>query len=388
MSPLRVVLVTRRFWPLVGGAERVMANLGDELADRGAQVTMLTARWDAHWPAEITFRGVPVVRLPNPPTRGWGTFRYMQSLARWLRRNPDRYDLVYVSMLKHDAYAALGAIRGGVPVVLRAEGAGRGGDCLWQLQANCGARIKRRCMKAAALVGPSRVIQRELIAAGYPRTRIHYLPNGVPIPPPGNPHGKKAARAALGAVQPALDVTGPAPLAVYAGRLDEAKGLADLVAAWGPISSRWSQARLALVGEGPYRAALEEEIDARGLNGRVVLAGTFDSVDELLAAADLFVLPSLAEGMSVALLEAMAAGLPIVATDIPANRHLVADGQHGLLVPCRDPDALGAAIRRLLDDPELAARLGAAAAERAAGQFSLARMADEHVRLFESLIAE
>ena len=121
MSPFsaRLVLVTRRFWPLVGGAETVMANLAAELAARGVGVTLLTARWQNDWPAELTYRGEPVVRVPNPALRGWGTWRYMKAIDRWLRENRDSYDLVYVSMLKHDAYAALGAVAGSGPVVLR-----------------------------------------------------------------------------------------------------------------------------------------------------------------------------------------------------------------------------------------------------------------------------
>ena len=84
MSRLRVVLVTRRYWPLVGGAERVMSNLAGSLAEAGSAVTLLTARWDRTWPAEVIHGGVHVVRIEQPALRGWGTLRYMQRLARWL----------------------------------------------------------------------------------------------------------------------------------------------------------------------------------------------------------------------------------------------------------------------------------------------------------------
>jgi len=335
----------------------------------------------------ILYRGVPVVRVTGPPERGRKEVRSVKSLARWLRRNRDRYDLVCVSKLKHDAWAALGAVRRGVPVVLRAERAGRFGDCLWQLDARCGRRIKKQCMKADALIGPSRQIERELIAAGYARDRVHYVPNGVPIPPAPDAARKNAGRAALAEVNPSLTMPDDAPLAVYAGRLHEAKGLGDLLAAWKGVVAARPDARLWLAGEGPYREALESRMVELELLGRVFLVGMFDSVDELLAAADLFVLPSREEGPSLALLEAMAAGLPIVATDIPGNRELVTDGRHGLLVPGRHVDALRAAISHVLGEPELAARLGAAARDHAASRFSLARMADAHLELFESLAA-
>ena len=364
-----------------------MAALAAEFAARSLPVTLLTARWQRTWPAEISYRSVPVVRLANPTNRVWGTFRHMQSLGRWLRRHRDRYDLVYVSMLKHDAYAALAAVGGQLPVVLRAEGAGPTGDCRWQQEARCGRRIRNRCATADAIVVPSRAIESELTAARYPRQRIHYVPNGIAIPPGRSPGAQLAARNALAATSLSLRTPPGAPVAVYTGRLHSAKGLVDLVTAWEPIATRWPEARLWLVGEGPLQEELEAEIEARSLSNHVVLAGVFDNVDELLAAADLFVLPSWEEGMSLALLEAMAAGLPVVATDIPGNRDLVTDGATGLMVPIRDPARLSQAIERLLNAPDLRVRLGTAAREVAVSRFSLARMADQHLELFARIVA-
>jgi glycosyltransferase involved in cell wall biosynthesis len=386
---LRLVLVTRRFWPLVGGAERIMAGLGAELAGRVGAVTILTARWQPLWPPEITFRGTRVVRLPNPPQRVWGTWQYMRAVRIWLEQCPDHYDLVYVSMLKHDAHAALkAAARRRVPVVLRSEGAGLYGDCHWQEQARGGGWIRRQCRKAQAIVAPSQAIEEELLAAGYPRERIHRIGNGVAIPAAFGPDQKVTARAALEAANPRLHLAPGAPLAIYTGRLDRAKGLTDLVAAWEELAVERPQARLWLAGEGPYGKDLEEQIDARGLSGRVVLAGVFDSVDELLAAADVFVLPSEEEGMSLALLEAMAAGVPVVAGDIPGNRNLITHGEQGLLVPVHAVNMLRSAIVETWDRPDQARQRAAAARKLVAGRYSIAKMADEHMTLFERLLAE
>ena len=327
-----------------------------------------------------------MIRLANPSLLGWGTFRYMRALERWLRRREGQYDLVYVSMLKHDAYAALGAAGGRVPVVLRAEAAGASGDCMWQLDANFGRRIKRRCMKADAVIGPSRAVERDLIAAGYPRSRIHYLPNGVAIPARANREGRERARGTLAELKPELSCPSGSPIAVYTGRLHEAKGLADLVTAWRSIVARWPNARLWLVGEGPFEQALRERIEAENLVGRVVLAGVFDNVDELLTAADVFVRPSLEEGTSLAILEAMAIGLPVVATEIPGNQGLVTHEERGLLVATQDVDSLSAAIERLLDDRRLARRLADAARDHVRQHFSVGGMVDQHLELFEDLV--
>lgn len=387
MTKPRVVLITRRFWPLVGGAEIIMGRLAAELHQRGLSTTLLTAHWQRDWPREIEHHGVRVIRLTNPSRRFWGTARYMRAVAGWLRSHRQAFDLVYVSMLKHDAYAAIGeGRRGKFPVVLRAEGAGLSGDCHWQLDARCGLRIKRRCLEADAFVAPSPAIERELIAAGYPRPRIHYLPNGVAIPPPRDAATRLEARAALAEIDPALWLDADAPLAVYTGRLHDMKGLEYLVSAWPEVLKRRPQARLWLVGEGAFRPRLTELIGNLGLHGRVLLTGAFDDVEDFLVAADLFVLPSLEEGMSLALLEAMARGLPVVATKIPANEVLVADGQNGRLVPTRDPSALTAAVLELCDDAEQAARLGECARRRVSEEFSLDKMADDHLVLFERLL--
>ena len=386
MTPQRLVLVTRRFWPLVGGAEKAMAELAGGLRARGWPVTVLTARWEESWSERIELYQVPVMRLPQPRRRIWGTARYLWALRRWLRRRRGQYDLVYVSMLKHDAYTALAAgCR--TPVVLRAEGAGQTGDVAWQQASRLGRIIRRRCRQADALVAPSGQIEEELCAAGYPPTRVHRIPNGVRIPPPADNDRRLAAREALATAHTSLYVPPGGPLAVYAGRLHSGKGLEDLVAAWMKVLVSWPYGRLWLAGEGPHRATLAAQIDRLGLSSRVLLTGVFEQADDLLAAADLFVLPSYEEGMSLALLEAMAAGLPIVATNIPGNRELVDHGHHGLLVPPGRPEQLAEAILRILEEPSAAEAMGRAARDRAIARFSLDQMVDRHLDLFCELLS-
>ena len=270
MIPARLVLVTRRFWPLVGGAERAMAALAAEFRARQMNVTLLTARWEAAWPTQLAFCGVPVIRIPQPSRPQVGHAVVHGASGAWLRRHRGQYDLVYVSMLKHDAAAALCAVRRGTPVVLRAEGAGAGGDCRWQEQAWGGRWIARRCRQAAALVAPGAAIAEELRAAGYAAGRIHAIGNGVSIPPPRTAAARAAAREALGDAQPALGLPGEAILAVYTGRLHAEKGLYYLLKAWRQMVVRHPQARLWLVGEGPQRTALEEQIESLGLWRQVV----------------------------------------------------------------------------------------------------------------------
>ncbi len=327
------------------------------------------------------------MRIPNPAARFWGTMRYMAAVRRYLRERQGEIDAVYVSMLKHDAYAALGALRGTpIPVILRAEGAGPTGDFHWQRTANLGRAIRRRCLGADAFIACSGAIHDEFLEAGYPAERLHNIPNGVAVPPPRTAARRQAARQALAGAQPDLQLDAAAPLVVYTGRLHEAKGLRDLLAAWAMVAPSYPQARLWLVGEGSERATLREIIDARGLASSVRLPGVFDTVEDVLEAADAFVLPSYVEGMSIALLEAMAAGLPVLASDIPANAALVEHERHGLLVPPRDPPLLAAALRRILQHSAQAQQLGAAARRRVEQAFSLHVAAERHLNLFAALV--
>jgi glycosyltransferase involved in cell wall biosynthesis len=364
-----------------------MANLANEFRRQGHQVTVVTAQWEPHWPTECVHREVPIVRLPQPQIRGWGTIRYMHALSRWLRKHQAQLDAVLISMLKHDAYAAVGTLRGSrVPVLLRAEGAGATGDVAWQKSARFGGRIKQACLAADALIAPSPLIAAELQAAGYPAGRMHNIANGVALPPPRDADQQFTARLAISDANLSLEMIADAPLVVYAGRLHEQKGLPDLIHAWQKIAERRPNARLWLVGEGPERDNLYDLMVDLGLHHQVFLPGAFDDVGEILTAADLFVLPSYEEGMSLALLEAMAAGVPVIATDIPGNRLLVRHEENGLLVPVRDPAAIRGAIERLLDDRSLGAMLARRAREDVEAGFSLERMAKAHLEAMEQAI--
>ena len=135
------MLLTRRFWPLADGPARNMANVGAALADHGHHVTVLSARWRRSGRQKRCLATCDWCTAP-PPRSGWNMVRWIKATARWMAARRDQIDLIYVSGLQHEAYAALGAVRSRACVVLRAESAGPRGDCQWQR--GCALRAARR----------------------------------------------------------------------------------------------------------------------------------------------------------------------------------------------------------------------------------------------------
>jgi glycosyltransferase involved in cell wall biosynthesis len=168
--------------------------------------------------------------------------------------------------------------------------------------------------------------------------------------------------------------------------LDPSKGLLQLVRATAGLVER-HPAFLLLVGDGPLREELQRLIVACRLSEHVRLAGARSDVPEILKIADLFVFPSRTEGLPNALLEAMAAGLPIAATDVPGCRDLIAHERTGLLTPYGDIDALGRAMARLLSQPSLARRLGETAAAEAASRWTLEQSLDGYAALYTEALS-
>ena len=355
------------------------------LADCGLAVTIITARWHADWPAEICYHGVPVVRLAPPPSGLWNTWRWSRSLARWMRRHADQFDVVCVWGLMHEARATVQAVGRQLPVLLVPERTGWHGDCFRQVQMSGGRSVKSACLRARALAANSPAVRRELEAAGYPRERIFDVPLGVPLLPPRTPQTQAEARALLAEANSALQLMLQAPLVVSTSRLSADRGWEDLLSAWSIVSRQKVAARLWLAGEAPAAAAVTQRIDALGLSGRASLIGMFDDVEGLLTAADVHVAPA-ADGSPQCIAEAMGAGVPSVASDVPLNRWLLGDDAAGLLVPPGNEAALATALMRLLDDPNSAARLGSAARQRAQADFDLGKMVQAYIHMFERLL--
>ena len=209
-------------------------------------------------------------------------------------------------------------------------------------------------------------------------TRLRAVPNGIRID-----RFAQASASARARLASTLDLGADARIAGTVGRLDPVKDQAMLLQAFARVHEALPRAALLLIGDGALRGELETLAGTLGIGARVRFLGDRDDVPALLGGLDLFVLPSRSEGYSIALLEACASGLPIVATDVGGNREIVEDRCNGRLVPAGDERALAEAMLALLDDPACASGLGRAGREWAKAQASLQAMAERYQRLYD-----
>ena len=173
-----------------------------------------------------------------------------------------------------------------------------------------------------------------------------------------------------------------------AGRLVELKGMEYLIRAAAALRTEFPALRVEIAGSGPLRAKLEEEVASAGLSTHIKFLGWIDDIDPVLSRWDVFVLPSLEEGFPVAALDAMAAGLPVVASSVGGVPELIEDEKSGWLIPPRDVEALTARLRLLLGNSELRQSVGAAAFARVRDHFNAAQMAKAFGRLYDELLGE
>jgi glycosyltransferase involved in cell wall biosynthesis len=239
------------------------------------------------------------------------------------------------------------------------------------------------CRLADCVLVNAEAIRRQLISAGYNGEKIQVIKNGIDL-------SRFASNEDAGKVRYEFGISPSAPVVVVLSRLSRVKGIEYFLEAAAAVSRRFEAARFLIVGgfkEDPnYIASLKRQAIRLGLGRRVIFTGFRLDVAEVLSDADVSVLPChTGEGLSNALLESMAAGLPIVATTVGGNPEVVEEGATGLLVPPRDSESLARAISSLLADPEMARRFGAAGRERAARHFSIDRMVRETESLYLKL---
>jgi sugar transferase (PEP-CTERM/EpsH1 system associated) len=338
-----------------GGLEKMLLRLITDLADEFEHVVVTPSRHGSLTPAFSKVAHVVPLGESRAPDR-WTALR-MALLFRALRprivhsRNWTCID------------AIIGARVAGVRTVIHGE---HGRDAT---DADGRNPVRRRIRRALALLvteftAVSRDLARWLVEdVGVPARKVRHIPNGVDTECFA-PRRPEAARHTL-------DVPACAAVIGTVGRLDPVKDHVGLIRAFAAVIPG-RNAFLLIAGEGPCRRRIEDTVRELGVGDRVRVLGERDDIPAVLNALDLFVLPSLGEGMSNAVLEAMATGLPVLATRVGGNSELVVDNVTGSLVPRGSLEAMVEAMRRYLDHPELMRAHGKAGRIRVEAEFALA----------------
>lgn len=374
--PIRVCYVLSYFYPFASGAERQAFAQGAELVRRGHVVHVVTHHVPGYAPDEQV-GGIQIHRWVRSSKTGplFG-MTFVSSVVRALRRLRAEFDLVHTHQALWEAVAT-GLIRSrfrGAPTLVQPASSGHYGEAE-ELARTRGRRFLRwAILRNSAFAAISADIERQWLALGVAPDRMVRMASGVDT---------AHFRPGPSAVENRLP---PRPRVVFTGRLHQQKNLTTLLEAWPTVVAR-TRAHLVLVGGGDWRAPLLARARELGVAEHVHLVGAVADTAEYLRAADLFVLPSVAEGMSNSLLEAMATALPCLASDIGGNTDLVTSGETGLLLPAHDPASWSDAIVQVLSDAAWAARLGAAALERIAAEFALGVVVDRYLDLYRRLLA-
>jgi glycosyltransferase involved in cell wall biosynthesis len=378
-DPLRVCHLLSLFHPIASGAERQALLQGEELVARGHEVHVLTRAVPGR-PSDEMIRGVQVHRWIRPIAIGplFG-LSFVRDVIAGLRRLKPRIDIIHTHQALWESIACgLGRdLLDPVPVLIQPASAGFFGEAQEMARTRGFAALRRLALRNRHFAAISAEIEREWIALGVPPDRIVRMASAV-----------ETRHFRPGAIPESLeDQLPPRPRVVFTGRLHPQKNLDTLLRAWPEVAAR-HDAHLLLIGDGPLRDEITRSIRELGLDRSVHLLGASADPADLLRASDLFVLPSLAEGMSNSLLEAMATGLPCLASAIGGNSDLIEPNRTGLLVDPDNPTAWGRALIELLDDPPRARALGTAARTRIEREFALPVIIARYVDLYRRLIDE
>jgi len=344
--PIKVLMVVDRLDDTAGGGERAAAGLACALPRERFEVWMCTTRLAGGTPIDdLQAAGVRHVHLARTGPVG---VRGLVALSRLIRSQ--RFDVIHGHMFGSNLWVALLGFLCRVPVVVAHE----------QTWSYIGQPVRKaldfaigRLVGAFIAVSSADAERMERLER-VPRRKILMIPNAW------------IARAPSATdVRAELNLSADTPVAVTVAIMRPQKRLDVLIDAFALVLERLPQARLLLAGTGPERKATEERARTLGLADRVVFLGVRQDIDAVFRAADLMVMSSDFEGTPLAVAEAFAAGIPVVATDVGGMKDLMTDGREGRLVAPRRPGELADAVVGVLTNPEQRAAMSAAARERA-----------------------
>jgi glycosyltransferase involved in cell wall biosynthesis len=371
-APVRVLMLVDNLHEGIGGAERFVVGLATELHGDGHDITVCTTR---------QARGAVLQALLDGGVRHFSLDRHTRSdvlnfrrLAAELRRNPP--DVLHAHKFGSNVWGTIFGRLARVPAVVAHEQT-------WSYEGNplrkfLDGRLIGRLSTAFVAVSTADA-ERMVRLEGVPERKVVMIPNAY-IP-------SWRAPAAGWSLHEELGLPADAELVGTAAMLRPQKAQHVLVDAFAQVAEERARAHLVIAGEGECRAALEAQVDRLGLGARVHLLGHRDDTDAIIETLDVAVLSSDYEGTPLFAFECFARRTPLVATAVGGLPDIVEDGETGLLVPRREPAALGRALTGLLGDPGRRAAIAAAAAESLDG-YSMPRIAQRFAALYDRLLQE
>lgn len=376
MTSLRVLWLTDSL--ALGGAERLTSAFASGLDPERVDLRVAFLKSLAGNPLEDDLRrqGVPVTGIHARNLRDVRAFR---RLVRLLRE--EEIQVIHAHLAYASIWGSLAGAFAGIPTISTFHVAPPE-DPAWSregirrsLRVRCSNKFCRR------LVTVSRAVAESWIRKGLDPEKVEVIHNGIPP----EDYSDDENHATRNRCRETLGISPDTPVILTVSVLREGKGLPDLLAAFGRRIASGAPGILVVAGEGPLRESLEARARELGLGEIVRFLGYRRDVPALLAAADVFVLPSHRDAFPTAILEAMAAGLPVIATRAGGIPEIVEDDLSGLLVPPGSPRDLAEALGRVLGDPALARRLGEAGRRRVRERFSLDTWRDRLCSLYEEV---
>lgn len=365
-DPVRILHVVLSLNP--GGTERLVLDLIGASPPASAAVCCLDEA--GQWGEAFAREGGRLVALHRPPGFQPGLSRRLRKVA-----GDFRAEVLHCHHYSPFVYGQMAAVlAGGLPVIYTEHG---------RLNDHAPSRKRRLvnpwlCRLSFGNYAVSEDLRLHMVAEGFAGDRIGVIYNGIRIGSLPTVEHRAVARKSLGLPDDAMVIGA-------VGRIDPVKNLAMLCEAFAAAARRMQpqEVYLVIVGHGPELAATTERVAANALQDRVLFTGYRSDVEAILPAFDIYVNTSVHEGVSLTILEAMAAGLPVVATAVGGTPEVVADGETGVLVPSRDVSACADAFVSLGRSRETRNKMGRAGRARVEARFGSERMVDAYFGLYE-----
>ncbi len=394
MSNLRVCVVSPLYHPSLGGIGRQAQLLTERLSEEGVEVFVIARRMKGMRRAVFN----PKVRV----YRAWSIKPYLYTyekvklinilisltfsvscaiLLLWKRKD---YDIVHFHGASLPLFINLPILKLLRKRVIAKVAAAKVGTEAGSLRVRyfCLGSLIIRCLKMVdAFIATTAEIEEGLHNDGFSEAKVNRIPNFIDFtlffPTPEGTKGEIKVKMGYENTD----------IVTFSGRFVQRKGINFLLESWKNVVNKFPNAKLILLGDGHLLSNMKKMAAGLGIDSSVDFRGHVNSVTDFLHITDIFVLPSLQEGMPNSLLEAMACGLPVIASKIGGVVDVVEDGKSGILFEAGDVSGLASAMIRLLKDTELRQRLGAEARKRIVDNFSIDGIADEYIKLYREFIA-